>query len=624
VLAGLAPRVVRPQGRSPAAPTRCPLCACPWDVDYVGGKGLWMIRHVDRCAGPAADGPECPSGAACDERREAHFAEFSHPALVAEVGRPGAAEDEAVLVSDDDDEDGNGGGDDGSGGGRGRGGEAVVGKEDEDDVVVLEKEVRVRGGGRFGGADASLERKRLGGEENACPTAGSGVKRQATMTSFMALCRGGVEPKQREAPVAVASGGVRPRDDGVGAKRDRACPFYKWVKGLSYTVDAFRYGAVPGCAGYFLTHFHSDHYGGLGARWAHGPIYCSEVTARLVRQQLKVGEAMIVALPMNTPVRVRPECGFTVTLLDANHCPGAAMLLFRLDRGGMQHLHVGDFRADPSMLLDPAIRALCPESDEVSASTGALDTLYLDTTYLDDRYVFPRQTEALRQVAEAVAAEEASGVAPLGRTLYISGSYLIGKERILLSIAGALGVNAKIYADDRKRRIFSCLSWADLDVRLAPGSLGVASQVHVVSMGQCIPPKLKDYLDSVNHDAGSPIFDRIVAFRPTGWTFTQGGAGAGGSGNAAEGGSSGLVAKRSYGGAVTLYSVSYSEHSSFSELRDFVSALRPRHVVPTVNLSTDASRKAMRRHLDRWRIGQPSPQPPGSPSIRDYYQAKVV
>jgi len=416
----------------------------------------------------------------------------------------------------------------------------------------------------------------------------------------------------------VRPGGARPAADGRAAveKGKRPCPFYKWVKGIQYTVDAFRYGAVPGCAGYFLTHFHSDHYGGLTGSWAHGLVYCSEVTARLVRQQLNVAEAMVVALPMNEPVRVSPECGFTVELLDANHCPGAVMMLFTLDdnRGGTQHLHVGDFRADPDMLQEPAIKALCPLPG--SGGKGKLDTLYLDTTYLDERYAFPRQGEALRQVAEAVVAEEASGKAPPGRTLYVAGSYLIGKERILLAIAGALGESARIYGDERKRRIFSCLAWKDLDARLAPHHLGMASQVHVVSMGQCNPPKLKDYLDAVNHSGGGNFFDRVVAFRPTGWTFTQKGGGAGD----ADGQPKTLVGKRSYSGAVTHYSVSYSEHSSFSELCGFVSALRPRSVVPTVNLATDASRRAMNRHLDRWRVGAPSPQPAESPSIRDYYK----
>ena len=39
---------------------------------------------------------------------------------------------------------------------------------------------------------------------------------------------------------------------------------------------------------YFLTHFHSDHYGGITSSWDAGIIYCSLPTAKLVHQQLGV------------------------------------------------------------------------------------------------------------------------------------------------------------------------------------------------------------------------------------------------------------------------------------------------------------------------------------------------
>ena len=41
-------------------------------------------------------------------------------------------------------------------------------------------------------------------------------------------------------------------------------------------------------------------------------------------------------------------------------------------------------------------------------------------------------------------------------------------------------------------------------------------------------------------------------------------------------------------GVATVYGIPYSEHSNFAELRDCVASLRPKRLIPTVNVTDKA------------------------------------
>jgi DNA cross-link repair 1A protein len=393
---------------------------------------------------------------------------------------------------------------------------------------------------------------------------------------------------------------------------ERSCPFYKILFNGPITVDAFRFGKIPGCAAYFLSHFHSDHYIGLSSKWCHGPIYCSRVTANLVRTRLRVDPKWVVELPWEEWVQIPGTNGVRVQGLDANHCPGSMLFLF--ENGKRRILHCGDFRAEEKHLRHPLLKG------------QRLDEVYLDTTYLDPKYAFPPQKSVIDACAEMCVAinsgEEIktadSGGGGLGgfltqtqvpsttktpkdkgRLLILVGTYSIGKERIAVGIARAL--NSKIFAPATKLSILRQLEDPALSALLTSSS--TEAQVHLTPLGSVDPGTLSEYLSQ------HPSFSRILAFKPSGWSYksptprskepriedvlyspawrsgydvTQ------------------MVAVRGANEKVRCYAVPYSEHSSFRELCCFCCGLDIRKIVPTVNVGSKKSREKMGFWIQRW------------------------
>ncbi|XP_014106052.1 PREDICTED: DNA cross-link repair 1A protein [Pseudopodoces humilis] len=335
------------------------------------------------------------------------------------------------------------------------------------------------------------------------------------------------------------------------------CPFYKKIPGTGFTVDAFRYGEIEGCTAYFLTHFHSDHYCGLTKNFRF-PIYCNKVTGNLVKSKLRVQEQYVHVLPMDTQCVVD---GIKVLLLDANHCPGATMILFYLPSGAVI-LHTGDFRADPSMERYPALMG------------QKVHTLYLDTTYCSPEYTFPSQQEVI-QFAVNIAFET---VTLNPRTLVVCGTYSIGKEKVFLAIAEVLGSKASMSRD--KYKTLQCLESEAVNSLISVDWKGTL--LHVLPMMQINFKGLQDHLNRFSEN-----FDQILAFKPTGWTYSD----------------SCLSLediKPQTRGKITIYGIPYSEHSSYLEMKRFVQWLKPQKIIPTVNVGDWRDRSLMEMHFRDW------------------------
>lgn len=355
-------------------------------------------------------------------------------------------------------------------------------------------------------------------------------------------------------------GGKRFRQNSTteqGGRGKKQCPFYKKIPGTGFSVDAFQYGEIEGCAAYFLTHFHSDHYGGLTKKFRF-PIYCSKITGNLVQSKLRVEKEFINCLPMYTECMVN---GVKVVLLDANHCPGAVLLLFILPNG-TSILHTGDFRAEPSMERYPALIG------------RKIHTLYLDTTYCSPEYTFPPQQETVQFAVNT--AFELLTLHP--RTLVVCGTYSVGKEKVFLAIADVLG--CKVCMSQDKYKTMQCLE--SEEIRALVTTDWHSTPLHVLPMMQV---NFKGLYAHLNKFSGK--YDRVLAFKPTGWTYSQG---------------CGSVTdiRPDIRGKVTMYGIPYSEHSSYSEMKRFVQFIKPQKIIPTVNVGNWKSRTAMEKYFAEW------------------------
>ena len=404
-----------------------------------------------------------------------------------------------------------------------------------------------------------------------------------------------------------------------------------------FVVDGFNYQS-PVVVAYFLTHFHADHTCGLHAGFkGPAPIYCTAITASLLTNVMGVKPGFVRAVQMHEEIEVRTSDGQTafVTFLDANHCPGSATIYFRKSDGETKEtkernitaLHTGDFRAAKCVREDPRLHHLIHKN-------GPIGELYLDTTYCDPKWRFPDQAEVLSTMG-AIAKRE---LIREPRTLFLVGSYSIGKEKAVRAVANA--VQSKVAVGWHRARTLKLTGWWDdalficedderamtgtgaesLDRRSgeASTSSGVVTpptplfRVRVSPMGGGPPHEnmLRLLKESLEPQTGLPYFKSVVSFRPTGWSYAKRLAGESidigkdfDTDEALYFKQKGENAASKYtpwvenDGATRVYGVPYSEHSSFTELVAFVQRVRPTKIVPTVNVASEADRFKILKHF---------------------------
>ncbi|CAH8392369.1 unnamed protein product [Eruca vesicaria subsp. sativa] len=357
-------------------------------------------------------------------------------------------------------------------------------------------------------------------------------------------------PKEPVTEKSAADSGCRRaavRRNGNNGK-SKVVPQWNCVPGTPFRVDAFKY-LTRDCCHWFLTHFHLDHYQGLTKSFSHGKIYCSLITAKLVNMKIGIPWDKLQVLYLGQKVSIS---GVDVTCFDANHCPGSIMIRFE-PANGKAVLHTGDFRYSEDML---------------NYLIGSpVSSLVLDTTYCNPQYDFPKQEAVIQFVVEAIQAEAFNP-----KTLFLIGSYTIGKERLFLEVARVL--REKIYINPAKLKLLECLGFSKEDMQWFTVK-EEESHIHVVPLWTLASFKRLKHIAT----RYTSRYSLIVAFSPTGWT-------------------SGKSKKKSPGrrlqqGTIIRYEVPYSEHSSFTELKEFVQKVSPEVIIPSVNNDGPDSAAAM-------------------------------
>ena len=347
-------------------------------------------------------------------------------------------------------------------------------------------------------------------------------------------------------------------------------------------VDAFR-GAFasktqnPSCS-FILTHYHGDHYSGLAREGKYqGPalIHCTPVTAALLLNVHQVPPHLVAEHEYGTTWTHRiidSDEEATISFHDANHCPGAAMVLIELPDKTC-HLHTGDFRFDHVKMKSYSLLRRAVEHRNVGV-------VYLDTTYGHPKHDLIPQHVAV----DAIASYVETVINEKSKTLILLSCYSIGKEKVLWETSKRC--NQLIYVSEQKHKMLQCVQGEDESSQILTRCTLDPSQsdIHVIPMGLAgelwpyFRPNYKacaEYAENLEKS-----YDTVVAFIPTGWATAS---------NWNK--KNAICRKQMELVNVEIRLVSYSEHSSFPELCSFVEYLRPRQIVPTVFSDENDRRK---------------------------------
>ncbi|CAH2051150.1 unnamed protein product, partial [Thlaspi arvense] len=312
------------------------------------------------------------------------------------------------------------------------------------------------------------------------------------------------------------------------------------------SVDRWRSGSQA----YFLTHMHSDHTRGLSGEWSQGPLYCSRTTASLFPSRFPGFDlSLLRVVPLSSwrSLSLRsPSSGSAVRLhfmaIDAHHCPGSVMFMFRGDFGCF--LYTGDFRWErDDVAADEARTTLAGAISEFP-----VDILYLDNTYCNPIYSFPSRQVAAHLVADIIASHPRHDI--------IIGIDSLGKEELLLLVSRIL--NLKIWVWPERLRTMHLLGFQD---------------VFTTDTTRTRVRAVPRYSFSIQTLEGLNLACPTIGIMPSGLPWVKR--------DEATLSASLLTQKASQAAAVHrfheyMYSVHYSDHSCYGEIGELIQLVKPK------------------------------------------------
>ncbi|PHU00370.1 hypothetical protein BC332_30157 [Capsicum chinense] len=208
------------------------------------------------------------------------------------------------------------------------------------------------------------------------------------------------------------------------------------LKGLPFSVDTWNPKSNTK-RHHFLTHAHKDHTQGI-CTYASYPIYCSHLTKTLVLQHFpQLDGSFFVGIEVGQCIVIKDlDDDFTVTALDANHCPGALMFLYEGKFGNL--LHTGDCRLTIECLQQLPLKYVGTPG---KAPKCQIDCIFLDCTFGQSPLKMPSRQSAIQQIINCIWKH------PQAPTVYLTCD-LLGHEEILVHVSQTFG--CKIYVDKAK------------------------------------------------------------------------------------------------------------------------------------------------------------------------------